>query len=136
MAGKKNEGSGGDHAEEGGNVVPFDAVAEIKDGKDTEDGQGDNFLGDFELRGRVNVAAPTVSGDLEDVFKEGDAPACEYDEPDGLVFEFKVSVPGEGHEDVRAGQEDEWEKTGLGEVIHESWDLWVLQQLRSVWIRI
>jgi len=115
---KENEGGGGDHAEEGGDVIPFNGVAQVKNGEDAEDSERNNFLSDFELRRRIDVAAPAIGGNLEDVFEKSDAPACEDDEPDGFAFEFEMTVPGEGHEDVRAGQQDERKKSGLSEIIH------------------
>jgi hypothetical protein len=48
---QKDEAGSGDHAGKGRHVVPFDRVAEVKDGEHAEDGQRDDFLGDFELGG-------------------------------------------------------------------------------------
>jgi hypothetical protein len=118
VARKKYKTSSGDHAEESSDVVPFDGVAKIKNGEDAEDGQRDDFLGNFELSRGIDVAAPAVGGDLQHVFKKGDSPACDDDEPDGFVLEFQMTVPGESHEDVRAGQEEEREKSGLGDIVH------------------
>src|SRR6185369_16066281 len=35
------------------------------------------------------------------------------------VFVFQVAIPGEGHEDVRGGQERDWKPTGLDQHIHK-----------------
>ena len=103
---KNKKGAGGDEAEARG-VVPFEFVAEVPDGKYREDGEGNDFLNRFELRGTEFVGADAVGGDLETVFEEGDAPTGEDDFPEGFAAVFEVAVPGEGHEDVGDGEQDD-----------------------------
>ena len=96
----EHEEGSADEAAEGYGVVPVESFAEVVDGEDAEDAEGDDFLDDFELRGREGGGADAVGGDLEAVFEEGDAPADEDDFPESDIFVLKVSVPGDGHEDV------------------------------------
>ena len=84
----EGEGHGGEDADEGGDVVPGRHGLEIKKGEHHEDGQGDDFLDDFQLVGGVSVAAPAVGGHLQQIFKKGDGPAHQDDEQERLGFEF------------------------------------------------
>ena len=118
MLGQEGEGHGGDDAKEGGDVVPSGHGLEIQHGKDGEDGEGDDFLDDFQLVGGEGVAAPAVGRDLQNVFEEGDAPTDEDDDQDGLILEFEMAVPSHGHEDVGAGQQDDGEPAGVVDGVH------------------
>ena len=81
---------------------------------DREDGQRDYLLDDLELHQvegtSVDCRADAVTRDLKAVFEEGNAPGEEYDQNerpsvgDVHFLEFQMSVPGEGHTDVRADQ--------------------------------
>ena len=103
----EDEEGGGDEAEACPEVVKAEALAHVDHGEDGEDDHGDDFLDDFELAERVGLEANTVGGDLEAVFEEGDAPAKEDRDEEGPVFEvFEVAVPGIGHEEVGAGEEE------------------------------
>src|SRR5687768_17613488 len=90
-------------------MVPTDALAEIKNSEAAEDGEGDDFLDDFEFDGGEVGVAPAVGRDHEQVLEEGDAPACEDHEPEWRGLELEVSVPGERHEDVRRAEEEDRE---------------------------
>lgn len=81
-------------------MVPVKALAEVVDGEDSEDAEGDDLLDDFELGGRESASADAVGGDLQTVLEEGYAPADQDDFPKCDFFVFEVSVPGHGHEDV------------------------------------
>ncbi len=93
-------------------MVPVDGLAfEDEHHDDGEDGEGDHFLDHFQLK---QVEGPAVAcetyavgGYGEAVFEEGDAPRKKDDEDqrpvgrDLHLAEFQVSIPGEGHKDVR-----------------------------------
>lgn len=64
-------------------VIPPQPFAEIGNGEDREDGECDDFLNRFELRGREFVRTNAVCGDLETIFKESDAPTDEDHLPQG-----------------------------------------------------
>lgn len=90
-------------------MIDGEALAEVPDGEDGEDGEGDDFLDGFEFGGGVVGAADAVGRDGEAVFKKGDAPTDEDDDPEGAAGEFEVAVPREGHEDVRQEEEQDGE---------------------------
>lgn len=83
-------------------------VFEDEQGEDHEYDEGDDFLEYFELPeiegAAVFAVSDSIGWDLRAVFYEGDAPAEEDDAREwklsqpGYVFEFEVSVPGDGHE--------------------------------------
>ena len=99
-------------------MIPVDGLSlEDEQDDDAEDGQGDNFLNDFELqeveRAAVVLEADAVGRDCEAVFKKGDTPREKDDadqRPSGRDFhlgEFQVSIPGERHEDIRENKHDD-----------------------------
>ena len=96
----EHEEGSSDEAAEGYGVVPVELFAEVIDGEDSEDAQGDDLLDDFKLGGREGGGTDAVGGDLQAVLEEGDAPADEDDFPECDVFMLEVSVPGHRHEDV------------------------------------
>ena len=79
----------------------------IEDGENGEHGEGDDFLNGFELRHAEFVGADAVGGNLEAVFEKSDHPTDDDDLEEGRRFVFEVAVPGECHEDVGAGQEQD-----------------------------
>ena len=96
----EHEEGSSDEAAEGYGVVPVEPFAEVIDGEDSEDAQGDDLLDDFELGGREGGGTDAVGGDLQAVLKEGDAPADENDLPQRVLAIFQMSIPGNSHEDV------------------------------------
>ena len=88
------------HADECRNVIPADLLFKINHRKAAKYEQGDDFLDDFQLRRRINIAAPTIGRHLQDVFKKRNAPTREDDEQDGLFLIFQMTIPGERHENV------------------------------------
>ena len=89
-----------DEAAEGYGVVPVEPFAEVVDGEDTEDSEGDDLLDDLELGWRESAGTDAVGGDLQAILEEGDAPADEDDFPECDIFVLEVSIPGDSHEDV------------------------------------
>ena len=81
-------------------MVPVQSFAEVVDGEDSEDSQGDDLLNDFKLGGREGSGTDAVGRNLQAVLEEGDAPADKDDFPERDIFVLEVSVPGDGHEDV------------------------------------
>ena len=96
----EHEEGSADEAAKGHCVVPVQSFAEVVDGEDSEDTEGDDLLDDFELGGRKGGRADAVGRDLQAVLEEGDAPADKDDFPERDIFVLEVSVPGDGHEDV------------------------------------
>ena len=91
---------GGQHANKCRDVIPPDLLLQIHHRESTKHQQRDDFLDDFQLRGGVNIAAPTIGRHLQDVLKKSDAPTREDDEEDRLLFIFQMPIPRERHEDV------------------------------------
>ena len=100
------------HADTGVEVVHGEGAFHVVDGEGDEDGEGDDFLEDFELREGEGGMADAVGGDLEEVFEEGDSPT--YDDGDKERFGFQIfemCIPCKAHEDVR----DDEQEDGFGE---------------------
>lgn len=115
---QKGERHGGQNAKEGGEVIPPDFLMQIDQRETREHRQCDNFLDDLELKGGVDRVAPAIGWHLKTILKECNAPAHEDDQQERFAFVFQVAVPGEGHEDIGTGQQDNGQPAGLGEVGH------------------
>ena len=90
----------------GPDKVPFEGLFHVEHGKGDEDGQGDHFLQNFELGQAEHGEADAVGGHHDQVFAQGDAPACQGGEQPGRAGKvFEVPVPGKGHEDVGTDQQ-------------------------------
>lgn len=105
--GFEDEVGGEDEEDEAEDLARFDSLVEVEIGKTNEDDEGDDLLDRLELDDGELVAADPVSGDLEAILEEGDPPASEDDEEEGGAPVLEVAIPGEGHEDVREGEEDD-----------------------------
>ena len=81
-------------------MVPADFFTQVEQSESAEDGEGDDFLYDFKLGGRIKAVAPSVGRHHQKVFEKGDAPAGENDPGQGGAFELQMTVPGEGHKYV------------------------------------
>jgi hypothetical protein len=101
-----------DEAECAYTVIPFEFFAQIDDGENREDTEGDNFLDGFELGGVEFIGADAVGRNLEAVFEEGHAPTGDDDFPQSFTAIFEMTVPGEGHKDV--GDEEQSNGTHSG----------------------
>ncbi len=62
-------------------MVPVELVAEVVDGEDSEDAEGDDLLDDLKLVWGEVAGADAVGGDLEAVLEEGDTPTDENNLP-------------------------------------------------------
>lgn len=99
-------------------MVPAEGFGfEDQDDEEGKDHQGDHLLDHFELPDvegtSISFVANAVGGNLEDVFKESDAPASQDDgdesvalEP-GHLAEFQMAIPGHGHEGVGEYQQED-----------------------------
>jgi hypothetical protein len=86
-------------------MVPAEGFAQIQAGEDHEDAQRDDFLDYFQLEGGEFAVADAIGRHLKTIFREGDQPA-DYDDGEQRRFAvFQVAVPGDGHKDVRANQQ-------------------------------
>jgi hypothetical protein len=93
-----------DHAQAGPDEVGFNVFFQIKNGKGYKNQQGDDFLEDFQLGHIIGGMTDPVGGDLNHVFKEGDAPTDDRGQKPGLGGQaFQVPIPGKGHKDIRTG---------------------------------
>jgi hypothetical protein len=90
-------------------VVPLDVLLQVGNRKHRKHNQGNDFLDGLQLGGIKDVTAIAVGGDLETVFKEGDAPAYQRDLPKRDILVSQVTVPGEGHENVREQEQNNGE---------------------------
>lgn len=109
MTWDEGKGDRGEDTEEGGDMIPARFFAEVEQGEATKNCEGDHLLDDFELGGAVEVVAPSVRGDHEDIFKERDPPTHQDGLPKRGSFELEMTVPSEGHEYVGADQEQDGE---------------------------
>ncbi len=100
----ENEENGGNDQAEADEVIPAEVFLEVEDREDHENDQGDHLLDGFQLGGVELAMAVTIGRNLETVFRESDSPADRDGHPEGGGFVFQMSVPGEGHEDIRNGQ--------------------------------
>ena len=101
-------------ADGSGAVIPFELFAEISDGKSRKHGKRNDFLDDFELGRAELVRSDTVGGNLKTVFEKGDAPTGEDDLPQRCAAVFEMAVPGEGHEDVGNGEQNDGAQRASG----------------------
>ncbi len=86
-------------------MVPFQGFLEHEYRKNTEHHDGDDLLYDLELIARHTFEfAQAVGRYHEGILYKGDEPADDHGFPEGDVFEFEVTIPGDGHEDVRYQQ--------------------------------
>jgi hypothetical protein len=120
VSGKKGEGYRRKDAEKRGEMVPVKLFIEVKKREHSEYCQCDYFLNHLELEGRIDRVPPAIGGNLKAIFKKRNAPACKNDKQQWLIFEFQMSVPREGHENIRAGQHDHRQPAGLEQGVHNS----------------
>src|ERR1051325_4635407 len=73
---QEGEGDGAEEAGEGGEVVPFEALAQVEQREPGEDAQGDDLLQDLELRGRVGAVPPAVGRHHEHILEKTQCPNC------------------------------------------------------------
>ena len=102
----EDEERGGDDEEKTDDRVPAKILLEIENGKNGEDDESDDFLNGFELGCRKFQMADPVGRNLETVFDQGDGPADQDDFPEGRVLELQMAVPGDRHENIGNGQEE------------------------------
>ncbi len=89
------------HADSGVEVVHGEGAFHVIYGEGDEDGEGDDFLEDFELWEGENGVADAVGGDLEEVFEKRDRPTHEDGDEEGFGFQVaQVGIPRKGHEDI------------------------------------
>ena len=82
-------------------MIPFDAFTEIPPREADKHAKGDHLLDDFQLKRREFAIADAVRGDLKTVFGERDEPAHDDCGEEGRLAVFQVTIPGDGHEDIR-----------------------------------
>jgi hypothetical protein len=85
---------------EASRVVPLELFSEIQNRKDGKNGQRNDFLDGFELRGVEFVGADAIRGDLEAVLEERNAPTDQHNLPQRRRPVFQVAVPSKSHENV------------------------------------
>src|SRR5690606_34558089 len=93
-------------------MVHRQLLTEPEDREPGEYDQGDDFLQGLEFGGAVNAIADAVRGDDEAIFEKGDPPRNQHRKPYGPRHRAKLTVPGEGHEDVRHEQEADRREIG------------------------
>lgn len=113
FVGQECERDGHDDEEKGHAVIPAKGLLEVCHEETAEDEQGDDFLHDLELRGGEAGAAPAVGGDLKAILEEGDEPTDEDNLPEGGVFVAEMAVPGDGHEEIAGGEEQDGLHRGM-----------------------
>jgi hypothetical protein len=103
----EREGYGANQKSKRHSVIPSDVFAEIEPGENGENGEGDHFLNNFQLKAREMAIADAIGRNLEAVFGEGDEPAHDNGGEKRRLSIFQVAVPRDGHEDVGANQEED-----------------------------
>jgi hypothetical protein len=83
------------------------------------------------LGGGIDGVAPAVGGDLEAIFEEGDASANKNHEAKRLGFEFQMTIPGDGHEEVGEREEGDGEKSLIGWVVHIGFEVYLEKVIGS-----
>src|SRR5579872_3167773 len=86
-------------------IVPPQRLLQIQDRESREDGQSNHFLNRLQLRGGKLVGTDAVRWNLEAVLKKSDQPAYDNDLVERHLAIFQMSIPREGHEDIRDGQQ-------------------------------
>ncbi len=139
----EHEVHGKDETDEGNEVIPMEALSLKEETcNEGEDNQRDSFLNDFQLYQREGTSiarkANAVGWYGKAVFDESNTPR-EGDDCDewpmvahACLLQTKMTVPGEGHEDV-AGQQQKNGLKGLHYVrINELTDEWICEFCRFV----
>lgn len=67
-------------------MVPFETLAKVQIGEDTKNYEGNDFLDDFKLEGRIDGISPAIGRHLKTVFEKGNAPAHYYHQPERGAF--------------------------------------------------
>lgn len=94
-------------------VIQFEGFFEVKDGEGNKDTERDDLLEDLELTDGEDGVTDPIGRDVKEVFEKGNPPAEEGGEEPGTIFEIsKVGVPGEGHENIAANEEQNSEGNG------------------------
>jgi hypothetical protein len=85
-------------------MVPSDFFTEVNPREHDENAKRDDFLDDFQLKGREFAVADAVRWDLEAVLEERDHPAHDDNGQQGNLPEFQVTVPCNGHKNIGTDQ--------------------------------
>jgi hypothetical protein len=89
-------------------IVELQRLADVEQYEWHEHAERDHLLQDLELRQRHDGIADAVARDLQQVLEQRDAPAGQRrDEPFAVGEVPQVGVPGEGHEHVGSGEQQD-----------------------------
>jgi hypothetical protein len=99
--GKRNRA---EQKEERDSMIPFEALTEIRPRENDEHTESDYLLDDFQLKCRELAVTYAIRGDLKTVFGKRDRPAHQDYRDKRSLAVFQVTIPGDGHEDVRANK--------------------------------
>jgi hypothetical protein len=102
----EHEVDGAHHADRGPEEVELQRLVHVQQCERNENRQRDDLLHDLELPEREHRVADPVGRDLQQVFEQRDAPARQRgDPPRPALHVAQMRIPGEGHEQVRRGQQ-------------------------------
>lgn len=129
LGGKEDEVDGGDEKKHGEVVVPVEGeTVEGYQAEDYEDYERDYLLHHLELHERIRatVALEThaVGRHLKTILQQGDAPRKQNDYIERPVgrkagrLQFKMAIPGEGHEHIGYDQKDDGEHRRIDSCKH------------------
>src|SRR3546814_1115615 len=93
-------------------MVHGQLLTEPEDREPGEYDQGDDFLQGLEFGGAADAIADAIRRDDEAIFEKGDPPRYQHRKPHWPRHRAKLSVPGEGHEDVRNEQQTDQREIG------------------------
>ena len=83
-------------------VIPMQSTAKVIDGEDTENHECDYLLNHLELVGGEGPSADAICWNLQAILEECNRPANQNNFPQRGGPVLEMTVPREGHEDVRA----------------------------------
>jgi len=102
----KHKEHGANQTEAGPKIIQFEGFLQIENGKRHKHAQGDDFLNDLQLTDTQRAVADAIGGHLKEELKKRNTPTDKSGDQPGLVVQLlEMGVPGKGHKDVAANQE-------------------------------
>ena len=106
----ENEVNGSEDAERRPQIIELQGFFHVEDRKRHEDREGDDLLQNFQLAEGQNRVADSVGRNLEQVFEKSDPPADQRRNEPGFGAQIpQMCIPGKGHEDIAAAEEEDRE---------------------------
>lgn len=81
-------------------VIPGERFTKIEYGKQGKDSKRDHLLHRFQFGRAPDLVPDPVGWYCKAILKKRDPPTDQHNNPEGLIRELQMPIPGEGHEDV------------------------------------